>query len=60
VYNCFIIENRIYWADADLSIIESVDLTGNGRIPVIAEAGAGLVGLDISPPYLYYVGRNKQ
>ena len=53
-------ENRIYWADADLSIIESVDLTGNERKTVIAEVGAGLVGLDISPPYLYYVGRNKQ
>ena len=60
MYICFIIENRIYWADADLSIIESVDLVGNGRSSVIAEAGAGLVGLDISPPYLYYVGRNKQ
>ena len=54
------VENRIYWADAVLSIIESVDLTGKQRKTVIAEAGAGLVGLDISPPYLYYVGRNKQ
>ena len=53
-------ENRIYWADADLSIIESVNLTGKERKIVIAEVGAGLVGLDISPPYLYYVGRNKQ
>jgi len=60
VYNCFIIENRIYWADAYLSKIESVNMDGNERKTVIAEAGAGLVGLDISPPYLYYVGRNKQ
>jgi hypothetical protein len=53
-------ENRIYWADADLSIIESVNLTGKERKRVIVEVGAGLVGLDISPPYLYYVGQNKQ
>jgi hypothetical protein len=33
-------ENRIYWADADLSIIESVNLTGKERKIVIAEVGA--------------------
>lgn len=51
---------RVYWADADLSRIESVKLDGSDRRILVVEPGAALVGLDISPPYLYYVGRNKQ
>lgn len=50
----------MYWADADLSTISSCRLDGTDRKLVIEEPGAMLVGVDISPPYLYYVGRNKQ
>lgn len=52
--------DRVYWADADLSTISSCRLDGTDRRLVIEEPGAMLVGVDISPPYLYYVGRNKQ
>ncbi|CAG2231894.1 LRP4 [Mytilus edulis] len=52
--------DRVYWADADLSTISSCRLDGTDRKLVIEEPGAMLVGVDISPPYLYYVGRNKQ
>lgn len=56
----FLSANTLFWADAGLSKIFSVDFNGNGRKTIVEEPNAGIVGLDISPPYLFYVGRNKQ